>query len=414
MNSNFSISESGGGFSNNFNKLQNNLKASVPSVHVNNDSLGLNMLVKNKNLMDEDEDDEGEKVNMFNSSDDDENIYEEGVNDGDVEDEDDDEDNDEYDPVNSNRGSFTPSSFLAGNPIQNRVQNKYIDQSHRVASNTSFSSYLQPEKTEEEIANEKCEMLYQFDRLEKKGFKLPKKFSMDSRLEDMKAEISRIKKDKEVDASIAFQRKMMLAFTSGVEFLNNRFDPFDIKLDGWSENVHESIDDYDDVFEELHNKYQSKSNMSPEMKLIMMMGGSAFMFHLTNTMFKSAMPQMGDVLKSNPDLMRQFASATANTMAQSNQDKTGMSGMFSSMFGSPKQQSPNATYPPPQQPMNTMRGPSNLDSILNNLDVNEENRLETMSTATPSEISEMTDTNSIRNLLRTSKKGQKTTNTLEI
>ena len=46
----------------------------------------------------------------------------------------------------------------------------------------------------------------------------------------------------------------------------------------------------------------------------MMMGGSAFMFHLTNTMFKSSLPQMGDVLKQNPNLMKQFASATANTI----------------------------------------------------------------------------------------------------
>lgn len=269
--------------------------------------------------------------------------------------------------------------------------------------------------SEEEIVNEKCELLYQFDRLEKKGFKLPKKFSMESSLDDMKAEIARIKRDKEVDASIGFQRKMMLAFTTGVEFMNNRFDPFDVKLDGWSENVHESIEDYDDVFEELHHKYKSKSNMSPEMKLLMMMGGSAFMFHLTNTMFKSSMPQMGDILKNNPDLMRQFASATANTMAQGNQDKTGMSGMFSNMFASPKQQGSNAPYPPPkQQSNNTMRGPSNIDSILNNLDMSDDNRLETMSTATQSEISEMTETNSIRNLLRTNKKGHRTTNTLNI
>lgn len=414
MNSNFNISENSS-FSNNFSKLQNNLKA-PPSLNVNNDSLGLNMLVKNTRFEGDDE----EKVNMFNSSDEDEeqHVYDGGVDDGDVDDEevedDEEEDDDEYDP--NNRGSFTPSSFFAGNGMQ-RPQSRSMDpRANRIASSASFSSNIQPEKTEDEIANEKCELLYQFDRLEKKGFKLPKKFSMDSSLEDMKAEIARIKKDKEVDASIAFQRKMMLAFTSGVEFMNNRFDPFDIKLDGWSENVHESIDDYDDVFEELHHKYKSTSNMSPEMKLIMMMGGSAFMFHLTNTMFKSSMPQMGDVLKNNPDLMRQFASATANTMAQSNQDKTGMSGMFSSMFGSSKQQSPNAPYPPPQQSAtgNTMRGPSNLDSILDNLDVAEENRLETMSTATPSEISEMTDTNSIRNLLRTSKRGQKTTNTLNI
>ena len=125
------------------------------------------------------------------------------------------------------------------------------------------------------------------------------------------------------------------------------------------------------------------------------------------------MPQLGDVLKNNPDLMKQFASATANTMAQSNTDKTGMSGMFSNMFGG-AQAPAQTSMPPPQQSNATMKGPTNLESLLNNLDVNDENRLETMSTASPSEISEMTDTNSIRNLLRSSKKGKRTTNTLNI
>ena len=28
-----------------------------------------------------------------------------------------------------------------------------------------------------------------------------------------------------------------MAIITGAEFLNNKFDPFDIKLDGWSESV---------------------------------------------------------------------------------------------------------------------------------------------------------------------------------
>ena len=36
----------------------------------------------------------------------------------------------------------------------------------------------------------------------------------------------------------------MMAFASGVEFMNSKFDPFDIKLDGWSESLHENLNDY--------------------------------------------------------------------------------------------------------------------------------------------------------------------------
>ena len=38
------------------------------------------------------------------------------------------------------------------------------------------------------------------------------------------------------------------------------------------------------------------------------------MIHMTNTMFKSSLPGMEDVMRQNPDLMKQFASAAANTM----------------------------------------------------------------------------------------------------
>ena len=125
---------------------------------------------------------------------------------------------------------------------------------------------------------------------------------------------------------------MLMACINGIEFLNNRFDPFDIKLDGWSEQVNENMTDYDDVFGELYEKYKSKASMAPELKLLFQLGGSAMMVHMTNTMFKSAMPGMDDILRQNPDLMRQFQTAAVNTMGQSN---PGFSGFMRSRLSTP-------------------------------------------------------------------------------
>ena len=135
------------------------------------------------------------------------------------------------------------------------------------------------------------------------------------------------------------------------------------------------------------------------------------MFHLTNTMFKSSLPEVGDVLKQNPDLMKQFAAATANTMANSGKDQTGMSSMFSNMFGNMGQQQGSSSPPPPTNA--SMQGPSGLDEILKNIG-NDDDRLETMSNATQSDISELTDTNSIKQLLTTKKRGRKPKTTLNI
>ena len=43
-----------------------------------------------------------------------------------------------------------------------------------------------------------------------------------------------------------------------------------------------------DYIIELHEKYKERAKMAPELKLIFMMGGSAFMFHITNSMFKNS------------------------------------------------------------------------------------------------------------------------------
>ena len=99
---------------------------------------------------------------------------------------------------------------------------------------------------------------------------------------------------------------MLMAFVSAIEFMNSKFDPFDIKLDGWAEAVNENIDDYDDVFGELHEKYAGKAKIAPELKLLFMLGGSAAMLHMTNTMFKSSIPGMDDIMRQNPELMQQF------------------------------------------------------------------------------------------------------------
>ena len=41
------------------------------------------------------------------------------------------------------------------------------------------------------------------------------------------------------------------------------------------------------------------------------------MLHMTNTMFKSAMPGMDDIMRQNPELMKQFTQAAVNTMSES-------------------------------------------------------------------------------------------------
>ncbi len=210
---------------------------------------------------------------------------------------------------------------------------------------------LEPKMSRDDMLKEKFKYLRRLEALEKKGVELSKKYSMESNLQEMMGEYETIMDEKSKQNSVKFQGNMLMAVINGMEFLNSKFDPFDIKLDGWSEQIQENINDYDDIFGELHEKYKSKASMAPELKLLFQLGGSAMMVHMTNTMFKSAMPGMDDIFRQNPDLMRSFQSAAVNSMAQSN---PGFSGFMSGvMQGEP--QVPQGRGPPP--PMAT-QGPN--------------------------------------------------------
>ena len=163
----------------------------------------------------------------------------------------------------------------------------------------------------EEEKKEKSELLNKLQRLEAKGFPVARKYTMDNSLDEMKTEYFRLVDARQLETSIKFQRQMLMGAITGMEWLNGKFDPFDIKLDGWSESVHENVEDFDEIFEELYDKYKDKGKMSPEMRLVMAVGGSGFMCHVSNTFFRSKMPSMDDVLRKNPELAKQMAAAAA-------------------------------------------------------------------------------------------------------
>jgi hypothetical protein len=201
---------------------------------------------------------------------------------------------------------------------------------------------IKPKLNNEDTIRQKLSYIRKLEHLEKKGIKLTKKYTMEDPLAAIQHEFEMIKKEQEKHSSVKFQGKMMMAFVSALEFMNSKFDPFEIKLDGWAEAVNENIEDYDDVFGELHEKYGQKAKMAPEIKLLFMLGGSAAMLHMTNTMFKSSMPGMDDIMRQNPELMSQFTQAAANSMSKENPGFGGfMSGLMQQRGGGPPPPAPN-------------------------------------------------------------------------
>ena len=242
----------------------------------------------------------------------------------------------------------------------------------------------------EEESREKADMINKLSRLEAKGFTISKRFTMDNTHEEIKQEMDRLMDARNLEGSIKFQRQMMMGLVTGLELMNNKFNPFDWQLEGWSESVHENVDDYDEVFEELYDKYKTKGNMPPEARLLFMMVGSGFMFHMSNSFFRQKMGNVSvdDILKNNPALAKQMAAAAAqaagpgfgNFMGAAMGVPGGMPNQGMPMGMPPGMSSPGPFFQPNNMPQamqqqqqqqqqqapvrREMRGPSGVDDIL--------------------------------------------------
>jgi len=245
---------------------------------------------------------------------------------------------------------------------------------------SKLETVVEPQVTEvpkTDILKEKFKYLKLLEELEKKGVTLSKKYDMESSLLEMQGEYETLIEEKEKHNSIKFQGKMLMAMITGMEFLNNKFDPFDIKLDGWGEQVNENINEYDEIFKELHDKYKSKGKMAPEIKLLFQLAGSGIMIHMTNTMFKSSMPGMDDIMRQNPDLMNQFTQAAVNQMSRDNPG-------FGSFMNMAKPDNvhmsrPDINFAKDESRRPEMKGPDDISELLAGLKKKESDDIEKIS-----------------------------------
>jgi hypothetical protein len=172
------------------------------------------------------------------------------------------------------------------------------------------SSYQTPQRSYEDIQQEKAYLISQLKRLEKKGSVLTRRFTMEHSLEEIRGEVFRIKKEESMDAGIDYCRQGLMFCVSSIEMAEGKYNNGEF-LGGWSRNVMGNIDSYDGVFEELYEKYYTTATVAPEIKLISMLAGSGFMFSLqkkmlTGTSVPPKQREMSGPSIDTDDLMRRL------------------------------------------------------------------------------------------------------------
>ena len=261
---------------------------------------------------------------------------------------------------NQSNASDKLSDYLTndGENIANSVSNKYSNTQLYGNTNTFFSNTNQntqnqyklenieekkpeiknvttnPEENQEEKENifndnyddynelspdrqmlKRLDMLRKLGELVQYGVKLSQNYNMNSDYFAMKYEYELHKNIRAKQNSVNWMSSLMLNCIYGIEILNEKYNPFDLKLKNWSEQINADINNYYDVFGEIYEKYnQPGKNMAPELKLVLMISGSALKFHLNNTLLSQnnkIPPNLGQVDSQETAMLEQMRAKAA-------------------------------------------------------------------------------------------------------
>lgn len=202
---------------------------------------------------------------------------------------------------------------------------------------------------EREVRRKKRAMLKKLDEWYDKGLiKHNSNFTLDSAFDEIEDEYETALEDKRKKDSVKLQGWWFMTFINSMEYANTVFNPFDLNLDGWGEQVNEDLDSYEEIFSELHDKYKG-GKLAPEISLLLRVGFSAAVLNFSNKALSSATPAFNDVIKQSPELMKMFTNATVSSMSQSSPGFA-MANNFMQDNSKPK-------GPPPPAPVNTQNMP---------------------------------------------------------
>jgi hypothetical protein len=219
---------------------------------------------------------------------------------------------------NSNK-SDTNYEKKTDNPRYSESRSNYEEIPISKKYNDKFEN---PDKVEvkqltvQEVRMKKIELLRKLCEIKSKGFTLSKEYDFSSPLEEMEYEYELLKSFADKRNGVKVVKNAILQFASVVEFVNDKYDPFDFHLSGWTEHLTVESDNWEDVLEELYEKYKGTGKkMAPELKLLYLIIISAAAFHFTkaNT---SHIPGLDSVLANNPGLLSKILHSNKSESSQ--------------------------------------------------------------------------------------------------
>ena len=219
--------------------------------------------------------------------------------------------------------------------------------------------------------NTKRELIYKIQQLQNKLYDVeinPKTYTTADSLSELQSEFDRLTIIKNQKSTREWYRKILFGVTKGLEWCNHKWDPVGLKLDGWSTEIASNADEFDEIFDELTEKYGGtfglEKKIAPEIRLIglILYSGVTYSISQTLTSSYSNRPEFSEIINKDPVLRERFLKTA--TEIQLEQAQPQVSKLYSSvkeLFAN--DQDPNANM------RNFMTHLDNSDIQVNELDL---------------------------------------------
>lgn len=179
--------------------------------------------------------------------------------------------------------------------------------------------------TDDEIRFEKSYRLQQYETKNRDFIYSSKRLSMNNSLEEIWNELEYVTRKRDMENNMTVWKQGLLVFVDSLTALNTTYDPFDVELTDWAKEMHWNVmrlGRYDEVLEELIEKWRGKIPMSPELKLLFLMGSSLAFGVMTKKNEKAAMQKRMEEQRQMKEQIRQSVRAEIAKQNMSTNPKT--------------------------------------------------------------------------------------------
>lgn len=196
----------------------------------------------------------------------------------------------------------TESSFesSASSASSSSGRHRHRRSHHSQRAEKTEKERIAAEKKAEKLRRDfnKREMIEKLKVLKAKNYPINSNFTMDSPYDEVKMEYDVIFKQLKVMDSIKNYRQILLTFFRTFEWFNQsdynvlkRFG-LDLEVNGITDSVNSDVERFDEVFEQIHEKYMTDVEVDPLLKCTFMICMTIFTYHMSQSVMKKMMGMM--------------------------------------------------------------------------------------------------------------------------